>query len=99
MISFHHRNPVNLLYVCRQIYSETAPLPYKLNSFVIDTYNSRSIVTFLKRRTPAQIELMMDVTRRPDKRCYWASYKRMSAAEWIVCLRTQWDPAAQYWFD
>ncbi|KAI4701716.1 hypothetical protein J4E81_003456 [Alternaria sp. BMP 2799] len=30
-----HKDAINLLYVCRQIYIETALLPYKLNRFVI----------------------------------------------------------------
>jgi len=100
MVKFLHRNSINLLFVCRQIYSETALLPYKLNTFVINCYHPRSIATFLNRRTSAQIKLMLDVTgqwaKRKPRRNELCD-KRMSASEWLMCLRTQGDTAAEFW--
>ena len=32
----HLKRPINLLFVCRQIYAETALLPYKVNTWVIE---------------------------------------------------------------
>ncbi|KAI4613396.1 uncharacterized protein J4E87_009863 [Alternaria ethzedia] len=87
-----HKDPINLLYVCRQIYIETALLPYKLNRFVIWTEDSRNLVTFLKGRTSAQIEVMSYVARRYTKYFHmlgWRHWTFMSATEWI-------DPSHDY---
>ncbi|KAI4644823.1 uncharacterized protein J4E79_010958 [Alternaria viburni] len=64
VVKSRDKNLLSLLYVCRQIYSETAYLPYKLNSFEICRDSPVSLVAFLKRRTATQIELMRDVIRR-----------------------------------
>ena len=34
----HLKRPINLLFVCRQIYAETALLPYKVNTWVIELH-------------------------------------------------------------
>ncbi|KAI4647677.1 hypothetical protein J4E93_004087 [Alternaria ventricosa] len=60
VVKSRDKNLLSLLYVCRQIYSETAFLPYKLNSFEICRSRPVSLVAFLKRRTATQIELMQD---------------------------------------
>ena len=99
-VKFLHRNPINLLFACRQIHSETAHLPYKLNSFVINTYHPRTIATSLNRRTSVQIKLMLDVmgtwTKRKRRRNEICDM-RMSAGEWLVRLRAQGDTAAEFW--
>ena len=52
----------SLLFVCRQIYSEIAILPYALNKFVVLTTRLRDLQVFLDRRTQEQVELMRDVS-------------------------------------
>ena len=104
MVKSRDKNLLSLLYVCRQVYSETAFLPYKLNSFEICRDSPVSLVAFLKRRTTTQIELMQDVIRRWkyvktrwERR--WLFYRRMSAPEWVSCLSTRGDPSSVYWLD
>ena len=53
-----------LLFVCRQIHSEVALLPYRLNKFIVAGMYLSAMREFLKRRTPAQLELMRDVRWR-----------------------------------
>jgi hypothetical protein len=75
------RYPLNLLYVCRQIYSETAVLPYKLNSFdIYNEFNCKVLVEFLKERTTAQVEVMQRVLNsyNPEK------MGGKSAKEWLA---------------
>lgn len=50
-------SPVNLLSVCRQIYAETALLPYKLNFFAVSNWHAL-LPPFLKRRTQVQLNVM-----------------------------------------
>jgi len=50
-------SPVNLLSVCRQIYAETALLPYKLNFFAVSNWHAL-LSPFLERRTQAQLDVM-----------------------------------------
>jgi hypothetical protein len=75
------RHPLNLLYVCRQIYSETAVLPDKLNSFdIYNEFNCKVLVEFLKERTEAQVEVMERVLNsfNPEK------MGDKSAKEWLA---------------
>ncbi|KAI4673377.1 uncharacterized protein J4E88_008990 [Alternaria novae-zelandiae] len=77
VVKSRDKNLLSLLYVCRQIYSETAFLPYKLNSFEICRSSPVSLVAFLKRRTATQIELMQDVIRR------WKYIKTRWERRWL----------------
>ncbi|KAI4673376.1 uncharacterized protein J4E88_008989 [Alternaria novae-zelandiae] len=80
-----------LLYVCRQIYAETALLPYALNIFAIwdlsvyplPTWGSSKLYAFLERRTPAQIEAMTEVMR-----VGYAEENGRPATEW---MKTEYD--------
>jgi len=70
----HLRRPINLLFVCRQIYAETALLPYKVNTWVIeldrpwenqrlglDHHYLYDPALFLDTLTAAQREVMQNV--------------------------------------
>jgi hypothetical protein len=55
------RQPEPLLFACRQTYSEVAPLPYKLNAFLIGSDYLMDLDEFLRHRTPEQVALMREV--------------------------------------
>jgi len=72
----HDRRPFQaepLLFVCRQIYSEVALLPYKLNRFMVSGNLSYDLYLMLYRRTSKQIELMEDV---------WWMYSSGQSKQW-----------------
>ncbi|KAI4948610.1 hypothetical protein J4E86_007958 [Alternaria arbusti] len=59
------RQPLNLLFVCRQTHAETATLPYKLNIFAVDfVYQRDPPNNFLYQRTVEQREVMGSVSPR-----------------------------------
>ncbi|KAH6879302.1 hypothetical protein BKA58DRAFT_436989 [Alternaria rosae] len=62
---YHLRRPINLLYVCRQIYAESTLSPYELSIFAV-VENFIVFKDFLKRRTSAQIGTLARVRRGPD---------------------------------
>ncbi|KAI4706353.1 hypothetical protein J4E89_009087 [Alternaria sp. Ai002NY15] len=82
VVKSRDKNLLSLLYVCRQVYSETAFLPYKLNSFEICRDSPVSLVAFLKRRTATQTELMQDVIRR------WKYVKTRWERRWLFYRHT-----------
>jgi hypothetical protein len=51
----HHRNILGLLFACRQMHSETALLPYKLNSFDFRGSRRFELRLFFERRSAEQI--------------------------------------------
>ena len=81
------KNVANLLFVCRQTYAETALLPYSLNSFVFLTISVQSIGNFLKRRTPAQIEHIHDLSCEYVGSRTSYGYLRFPATNWMATLQ------------
>ncbi|KAI4641893.1 uncharacterized protein J4E78_010323 [Alternaria triticimaculans] len=83
-------NPFNIspLYACRQIYFETALLPYELNVFVVFG-NDSAFQDFFAHRTLAQIGALAKVRRQPDTRL-----GARPATEWLerlkVCSARTW---------
>ena len=75
----------SLLFVSRQIHSEVAILPYKLNIFSFRLYNLLDLSNFLDQRTQEQLDLMTEV------RCQSHSAGRspwvVSAAGWRECFQ------------
>jgi hypothetical protein len=57
--TLHHC--IGLLFVCRQVHAETALLPYELNTFNMLSPSSIFLNGFLKQRTMAQRQVMMEV--------------------------------------
>jgi hypothetical protein len=68
---------IALLYVCRQIHSDAALLPYALNVFSIC---GTHMGLFLKRRLPAQISVMTVVRNFAPWR--WCNFSG-TATEWL----------------
>jgi hypothetical protein len=78
--------PLNLLYTCRQIHTETALLPYALNVFHFTGGKAAiSLQAFLKKRTPAQIKAICRMRAFRSERLEpyelsgteWARYYRL----------------------
>jgi len=75
-----------LLFVCRQIYSEVAILPYKLNIFSFKLFDFPYLSNFLEQRTQEQLDLMIEV-RCPRIFPSYAEGHVASAAIWIECFQ------------
>ena len=74
-----------LLLVCRQIYSEVAILPYKLNIFSFKLFDFPYFSNFLEQRTQEQLDLMTEV--RCPGTSFWAGVHVASAAIWRECFQ------------
>jgi len=84
----HLKRPINLLFVCRQIYAETALLPYELNVFVVSG-NDSAFQDFFAHRTLAQVGALARVRRAPNTRL-----GARPTTEWLerlkVCSARTW---------
>ncbi|KAI4604739.1 hypothetical protein J4E83_010980 [Alternaria metachromatica] len=82
------RQPLNLLFVCRQTHAETATLPYKLNTFAVDfVYQRDPPKNFLYQRTVEQREVMGSVSERNPKT--GKAGKPMSATRWMASMEAE----------
>ncbi|KAI4647680.1 hypothetical protein J4E93_004090 [Alternaria ventricosa] len=78
-----HSEP--LLFVCRQITSEVALLPYKLNVFSINFHRYADLGDFLNQRTPDQLDLMVKVMCKLSNHGHQVHVA--SAAKWMAYLK------------
>ncbi|KAI4641894.1 uncharacterized protein J4E78_010324 [Alternaria triticimaculans] len=74
-----------LLFVSRQINSEVALLPYKLNVFSITFHRYADLGDFLKQRTPDQLDLMVKVMCKLSN--HGQQVHVASAAKWMAFLK------------
>ncbi|KAI4701715.1 hypothetical protein J4E81_003455 [Alternaria sp. BMP 2799] len=82
------RQPLNLLFVCRQTHAETATLPYKLNIFAVDfVYQRDPPKNFLYQRTVEQREVMGSVSERNPNT--GKAGKPMSATRWMASMEAE----------
>ncbi|KAI4706351.1 hypothetical protein J4E89_009085 [Alternaria sp. Ai002NY15] len=77
-----HSEP--LLFVSRQITSEVALLPYKLNVFFVAVFRYADLIDFLQQRSPDQLDLMVKVMCKHSH--YGHQVHVASAAKWMACL-------------
>jgi len=74
------RERFGLLFTCRQIYAETALLPYKLNTFVVGGHDPIvNLKTFLGRRSEAQRYVM-------DKVQFYHDEEPRAATAWVEMI-------------
>ncbi|KAI4701714.1 hypothetical protein J4E81_003454 [Alternaria sp. BMP 2799] len=78
-----HSEP--LLFVSRQITSEVALLPYKLNVFSINFHRYADLGDFLNQRTPDQLDLMVKVMCKLTNHGHQVHVA--SAAKWMAFLK------------
>jgi len=78
-----HSEP--LLFVSRQITSEVALLPYKLNVFSVAVFRYLDLIDFLQQRTPDQLDLMVKVMCKLSH--YGHQVHVASAAKWMAFLK------------
>ena len=78
-----HSEP--LLFVSRQITSEVALLPYKLNVFSINFHRYADLGDFLQQRTPDQVDLMVKVICKLSNHGH--QVRVASAAKWMAFLK------------
>jgi hypothetical protein len=55
------RDMLSLLSICKQVYQETALLPYALNTFSLQTYSWNGVRALLEKRSNAQIKTLKRV--------------------------------------